>query len=408
MMILEQLAFIVIAFALFVLIFLKMIQKNDTTYIAVLILEAIGIAISFIEILCSMEISIALKIVRYILSLILPLAIIVLEKKKINFAEVFSIAKAKIYLLIGKKKQAKKILINLVTKYENSYYGHKMLAKMYEGEGGMRKAIDEYVQLIDIRKNDYDSYYTIAKLLSQLNKKNEATQMLTNLLSKKPEYNSATELLGELLLEQEKYKEAVHVYMNGLKYNPASYELQYNLAIAYTMLNDFQSAKACYEKAATLNSLIYNTKYSLAEIALIYKELDEAEAYFLQASEDEELSADCYFELSKIALIRGDKQMAIKYVNTAIDINARKIVPKVKNNTIFIPILARISIPFNLDIENEKDKKLKLTEKEIRAKEHLEEMFEITRKIGYNDINVLKKSKIQEEQKLVNPKEREN
>ena len=53
--------------------------------------------------------------------------------------------------------------------------------------------------------------------------------------------------------------------------------LNYNLGIAYTMLNDFPNAKICYEKAAELNSLVYNTKYSLAEIAMMYKELDEAE-----------------------------------------------------------------------------------------------------------------------------------
>ena len=44
------------------------------------------------------------------------------------------------------------------------------------------------------------------------------------------------------------YKEAVNIYQNALRYNPTSYELNYNLGIAYTMLNDFQNAKICYEK----------------------------------------------------------------------------------------------------------------------------------------------------------------
>ena len=42
------------------------------------------------------------------------------------------------------------------------------------------------------------------------------------------------------------------------------------------MLNDFKSAKECYEKAAELNSLYYNAKYSLAQIAMLYKDLDSA------------------------------------------------------------------------------------------------------------------------------------
>ena len=38
-------------------------------------------------------------------------------------------------------------------------------------EGGMRKAIDEYVTAIDIKKNDYNSYYKISELLRDLGKK---------------------------------------------------------------------------------------------------------------------------------------------------------------------------------------------------------------------------------------------
>ena len=50
-----------------------------------------------------------------------------------------------------------------------------MLAEIYEKEGGMRKAIDEYVQAIDLDKQDYDSYYKVAELLNGLDKKDEAS-----------------------------------------------------------------------------------------------------------------------------------------------------------------------------------------------------------------------------------------
>ena len=60
-----------------------------------------------------------------------------------------------------------------------------MLAELYEKEGGMRKAIDEYVQAIDLNKKDYQSYYNVANLLSGLGKKDEAAEMLFNLLEKK-------------------------------------------------------------------------------------------------------------------------------------------------------------------------------------------------------------------------------
>ncbi len=277
-----------------------------------------------------------------------------------------------------------------------------MLAEIYEQEGGMRKAIDEYVQAVDLNKKDYNSYYKVAELLTGLDKKDEAKEMLYSLLNKKPDMYEASDLLGEILLEKEMYKEAVNIYQEALKYNPVSYELNYNLGIAYTMLNDFQNAKICYEKAAQINTLLFNAKYSLAQIALIYKDLEEAEKRFTEILEDEELSAYGYYELAKIYLLKGEKDKAIQYVNTAIDASPKKITEKVKKEPIFIPIMAKINMPFNLEkieqqaeekeLSKDNREKKKLKEKEIKAKEHLEKMSEITKNLSYNDIKLLKKN----------------
>lgn len=391
-MVVEQLIFTVISFAIFVYMFFRMIRNNDTTYVVILVLEAVGIALNFVEVLFGIKLNMLFIMLKYILSIILPIGIMILEKKGITLFEMIHIKKAELYLFLGDNRKAKQALIDLIEKNPKSYKAHKMLAEIYEQEGGMRKAIDEYVQAIDLNKKDYDSYYKVAELLNNLDKKDEAAEMLFNLLNKKPEMCKATELLGEILIEKEMYKEAVNVYQEALRYNPVSYELNYNLGIAYTMLNDFQNAKICYEKAAQINSLLYNAKYSLAEIALIYKDLEEAEKRFLEAIEDEELSADGYYELAKIYLIKGDKDMAIKYINTAIDSNSKKIVEKVKREPIFIPIMAKISIPFNLEEPVREKDGQKLQKKEIKAKEHLEEMSEITRNLSYNDIKLLKKN----------------
>lgn len=386
-MLIEQLIFIIIAFALFVYMFFQLIKKNDTKYVPILAIQALGIAIDFVQLyFAEEEIGLATKIIIYTLSIILPVLIIVLEKLNGNLSEMIDGFLARVYLIFGNTKAAKNILIKLVDRNPESYIGHKLLAQIYEKEGGQRKAVDEYVQAIDINKQDYDSYYKVANLLTDLDKKDEATQMLTNLLSKKPDYTEATVALGDLLIEQENYKEAANVYMEALKYDPTSYDLNYNLGIVYTMLNDFQNAKMYYEKAAELNSIVYNTKYSLAEIAMIYKELEEAEQYFLQTIEDEELCAEAYLELAKISLIRNDKEQAIKYANVAIQEEPKRIVEKIQKDVTFAIIISKLSIPFNLEIEGEEEKPRKLTQKEIKAKEHLEQMVEITKKIGYVDL----------------------
>lgn len=395
-MVVEQLIFIVISFALFVFMFFKMIKNNDTTYILFLVLQTIGIAMCFIEVICSIQLNILLKIIMYILAIVLPIFVLILEKNHFSVTEKMNIIKASLFFNLGNNKKAKQILIDLIEKNPNSYKAHYLLAHIYETEGGLRKAIDEYVQAIDINKQDYDSYFKVANLLNDLDKKDEATQMLTSLLNKKPDYKEASVLLGDLLIEQEMYKEAVSVLHEALRYNAFDFDLNYSLGIAYTMINDFQSAKEFYEKAASINSYIYNCKYALAEIALIYKEIDEAEKLFMQTIDDEELAPDSYYELSKIYLIKGDKDRAIQYANMAISLNPKVIAKKIRRENIFIPIYAKLTIPFNLeetqeDIEENlntiQEKTKKLSKKEKKAKEHLEEMFDITRQIGYNDLS---------------------
>ena len=71
-----------------------------------------------------------------------------------------------------------------------NYTGHKMLAEIYEKEGGIRKAIDEYVHILDIRKNDYNTYYKISMLLNDLGKKEEAIEMLQTILKTRPQENN--------------------------------------------------------------------------------------------------------------------------------------------------------------------------------------------------------------------------
>lgn len=376
-MIIERIIFNVLAFTLFILMFWKMISKNDTNYIAIIALQALGIAISFFETVLGQTLWIGLKILTYVLSIIIPFAIIYFDFKNINLVEQMYAIIGRMLFHLGNRKMAKKILVDIVTKYPESYKGHKYLAELYEREGGMRRSIDEYVKAIDIRKNDYDSYYKIAELLNGLSQKEESITMLNNLLRKKPDYYKASNLLGDLLIENKKYKEATNVYLEALKYRTADYDMYYNLGIAYTMLNDFQSAEEAYKKAAQINHLKYNTNYTLGQIALICDEMEKAEKYFTEALYGEEVEPFAYIELAKIALKKGQKDVAIAYVNKAIELNP-ELKEKVDAEEIFIPIKAYI-------VKNEQSKKAerkKLGNKEKILQAHLEETLEKVQKLN--------------------------
>ena len=196
----EKILFSLAALLLFLYVFaFKLIKKNDTTYLVILISQSIGILLNFIEIIFNIFTGTASKLIMYFLCLIIPIGVLILESKGINFSEIVYIGISKILLLIGKRKKAKEILMKLVSKYDKSYMGHKMLAEIYEQEGGMRKAIDEYVKVLDIRGNDYKSYFKISKLLKELNKNKEAIEMLSILVKKKPELYEANKMLRRII-----------------------------------------------------------------------------------------------------------------------------------------------------------------------------------------------------------------
>ena len=96
----ERIIFNVLAFALFLIIFYKMIYRNDTNYIYSLALQAIGFGIGFIGLLFNVKLPIVLTIISYIFSIILPILIILLERKNINLHEAISMVLAKFYLSI--------------------------------------------------------------------------------------------------------------------------------------------------------------------------------------------------------------------------------------------------------------------------------------------------------------------
>ena len=142
-MLVEQIIFTFISFAIFVLMFFRMIKNNDTTYVAVLVVEVFGIALNFLEVLFDIKLNMLFLILKYILAILIPIFIIILEKKGMMLLEIWNLQKAKMSIFLGNDKEAKQALLKVLDRNQNSYKAHLMLAQVYENEGGMRKAIDE-------------------------------------------------------------------------------------------------------------------------------------------------------------------------------------------------------------------------------------------------------------------------
>lgn len=403
----EKIIFNLLAFTLFILIFFKLIRKNDTSYVYLLVLQFIGIVINFIELSVGKSFGLIAKLIMYILSVLLPIFFIWLEyAKKIDFAEVFYLIVTRVSLITGNEEIAKKYLNQLIDRYPNSYKGHQILAEIYEKEEKYELALEEYEKVYDLNPKNENIYLKIGKLYGNVGRENEAIEIFSNLLKKKPDYYEASMILADILNSKQEYKEAVQVYMSALKYKPIDYDLYYNLAMTYTMLNDFSKAKECYEKAAQINSALYHAKYSLGQLNLLYGDLEEAEKYFMECINAEEVEAGAYYYLARIAMIKGETDKAKNYANVAIEENPT-IYEKMADENIFMPIIDEVNKPkINVETKKKNRKKL-LTKKEILIDIHLDNTCKLVGKLNNNDIEMMENVKKAKEQEMNKEQDRQ-
>ncbi|HOZ54749.1 MAG TPA: tetratricopeptide repeat protein [Clostridia bacterium] len=388
---LEKIIFFLLAVSLFVVTFGKLIKKNDTSYINFLAIQFMGILLGFLELSFKWNLNIFFKLFLYFISIILPIVIIMLEKKDINIPEGLEILKVKLLILFNKNERAKITLLKIVNKYPKSYMAHKMLAEWYEKDNQISTAIEEYVRAVEVNLKDYNSYFKVAKLLKEIDKIEESETMLKDLLKKKPDFYEATEVLGDIYYDKEMFKEVISIYLDAQKYNPAKYEIYYNLGMAYTRLNDFQRANEYYAKAAEINSLLHNGIFNMGQIAMIMSELEDAEKYFLDSLQGEDVEAGSYFYLAQIAMIKGQKEKALNYINLAIEIDI-DLYEKVKEQNLFIPILKQIKIAYN------QTKKIStITRKEKATQEHLYNMYNLVGNMNNIDMKMMKNLKINQQ-----------
>ena len=99
---LERMLFNIFALGLFLFLFFRMIQKNDTNYIYVLVLQALGIAIGFFALLMNIKLTTILIIITYIFSIVIPAIVILIEKKGITLTEAIYMTLYKFYNKVRK------------------------------------------------------------------------------------------------------------------------------------------------------------------------------------------------------------------------------------------------------------------------------------------------------------------
>lgn len=332
-------------------IYLVNLIKNPSKYrIKVFVL---GLAALILMALDSFNI-LNLKAFKYILLLstvIIPMMDFTTKLLGKDIKEYITIFLANTYIGADKRKKAKNILNKYLEDNPNSYLARRELANIYKEEGGMRRAIEEYVKVIELNRKDYKSLYAITTLLDSLDKTTEAEELLKHLIEIKEDYIEAYELLADILANSDRHKEAAAVYEHGVKNNPESYDLTYNLAAEYVELTSLDKAELTLKRALELSPNNYICIYNLAQLNYIFGNLKEAEEMFTKTLEHPSLEASSYFELAKIAKTYGRKEKAVAYLNNALSLN-NDLMARLNEEELFDDIKEETIVSVNLTDKN--------------------------------------------------------
>lgn len=293
----------------------------------------------------------AFKYILLVFTLVIPMIDFITRIIGKDIEEYLTIFLANTYIGTDKRKKAKNILNKYLEENPNSYLARRELAEIYKEEGGMRRAIEEYVKVIELNRKDYKSLYAITTLLDSLDKTTEAEELLRHLIEIKEDYVEAYELLADILANSEKHKEAAAVYELGVKNNPESYELTYNLAAEYVELTSLDKAEITFKRALELSPNNYICIYNLAQLNYIFGNLKEAEEMFTKTLEHPSLEASSYFELAKIAKTYGRKEKAVAYLNNALSLN-NDLMARLNEEEIFDDIKEETIVSVNLTDKN--------------------------------------------------------
>lgn len=327
------------------------------------------------------KIGIAGNIISLIFTSIIPAVNMIMSLFGINIEEYITIFLVNIYTGTKKQKKAKNLLNSFLKNNPNSYLARRELASIYEAEGGMRKAIEEYVKAIEINRKDYKSLYEVTRLLEDLDKTEEAEELLRHLTEVKTDYIEAYTLLADILAGSNRHKEAANIYEEGIRNNPDSYELTYNLASEYVELRSLDKAEISFRRALELIPNDYISIYHLAQLNYIFGNLEKAEELFKKTLEHPSLEATAYFELAKIAKIKGRNEKAIAYLNNSLSLRS-ELMARLNEEDIFDDIKEETIVSVNIK-ENKSDLDI-LKPRNLKVMANLENISNLINSIAYN------------------------
>ena len=377
---LEGFIFNILAILLFIKIFLLIIKRNDANYIYLLTFELIGIIIFYICVTKNVYISLINKCLLWTVSIVLPTAVLFLEKYFITFTELLLLTMSKIAILKKDEKIEKQMYDLMIKQNKNSYLGYKCMAYYYEKHNQIDSALTNFNNAFELNNKKYNLKLKMAEIYLEMELEENAIQELKYIIDKKPSFSKASLMFAEILFKKLEYKEAIKVYEKALEFSITNPELYYNLALTSIMINDFVKAKIYLQEAIKYSFKNLNAKFVLANILQLMNEIEPAKQIYNECLVSKDLQDLIYYNLVKIELSNNELENAIMYANKCLEINP-KMFDKIEKLDAFEKIKYRLIIKYE-----QTNYRPSFSIIEEKAFEHLETTIELVGNIKENSI----------------------
>lgn len=167
-----------------------------------------------------------------------------------------------------------------VTKRPDNFLAHHFMAASLEVAGDPRRAIEHYVQALQIEPNFHRSHAAVGRLLAVAGREVEAEGYLRRAIALVPGYGEAHYILGALLAQQGRTSEALGHFEKAESDYADNAVFQYNYAHALQAAERMPESVHRYESAVGLEPNFWEARLSLANALSALDRRAEAVSHF--------------------------------------------------------------------------------------------------------------------------------
>ena len=216
----------------------------------------------------------------------------------------------------GKAIKAYERVLSLNSSFQSAYIS---LASAYLKIGKKRKA--KRIILDGLKKfNNYEFLYLSSIVLAECGYYKNAEKIIKGLIEKSRE-DSYLVVLGNIYFGMEKYEEALKAYQEAIEINEKNEEAWNNMGFLYFSLGNYVKARECYEKAIETDQGYREAWYNLGYLEHTLGNLSKAVFYYWKALQIDSRDEVTWNNLGNALYNLGKYMESIPYFMKSVSIN---------------------------------------------------------------------------------------